>query len=98
MKSVLGRIITLVFMVLGELALGVLLFNYLTSKFVFIEVFLHILAVIVVLNIIRTSKHLSSDITWIFLIILFPVPATFVFLLTYFNLFINRTFKSIVKE
>ncbi|MDY5277105.1 MAG: cardiolipin synthase, partial [Erysipelotrichaceae bacterium] len=86
------------FMVLGELALGVLLFNYLTSKFVFIEVFLHILAVIVVLNIIRTSKHLSSDITWIFLIILFPVPATFVFLLTYFNLFINRTFKSIVKE
>ena len=39
MKSVLGRIITLVFMVLGELALGVLLFNYLTSKFVFIEVF-----------------------------------------------------------
>lgn len=98
MKSVLGRIITLVFMVLGELALGVLLFNYLTSKFVFIEVFLHILAVIVVLNIIRTSKHLSSDITWIFLIILFPVPATFVFLLTYFNLFINSTFKSIVKE
>lgn len=98
MKSVLGRIITLVFMVLGELALGVLLFNYLTSKFVFIEVFLHILAVIVVLNIIRTSKHLSSDITWIFLIILFPVPATFVFLLTYFNLFINRTFKSIVNE
>lgn len=98
MKSVLGRIITLVFMVLGELALGVLLFNYLTSKFVFIEVFLHILSVIVVLNIIRTSKHLSSDITWIFLIILFPVPATFVFLLTYFNLFINRTFKSIVKE
>lgn len=98
MKSVLGRIITLVFMVLGELALGVLLFNYLTSKFVFIEVFLHILAVIVVLNIIRTSKHLSSDITWIFLIILFPVAATFVFLLTYFNLFINRTFKSIVKE
>lgn len=98
MKSVLGRIITLVFMVLGELALGVLLFNYLTSKFVFIEVFLHILAVIVVLNIIRTSKHLSSDITWIFLIILFPVPATFIFLMTYFNLFINRTFKSIVKE
>ena len=98
MKSVLGRIITLVFMVLGELALGVLLFNYLTSKFVFIEVFLHILAVIVVLNIIRTSKHLSSDLTWIFLIILFPVPATFVFLMTYFNLFINRTFKSIVKE
>lgn len=98
MKSVLGRIITLVFMVLGELALGVLLFNYLTSKFVFIEVFLHILAVIVVLNIIRTSKHLSSDITWIFLIILFPVPATFIFLLTYFNLFINRTFKSIVRE
>lgn len=98
MKSVLGRIITLVFMVLGELALGVLLFNYLTSKFVFIEVFLHILAVIVVLNIIRTSKHLSSDITWIFLIILFPVPATFVFLMTYFNLFINRTFKSIVRE
>ena len=98
MKSVLGSLITLVFMVLGELALGVLLFNYLTSKFVFIEVFLHILAVIVVLNIIRTSKHLSSDITWIFLIILFPVPATFVFLMTYFNLFINRTFKSIVKE
>ena len=98
MKSVLGRIITLVFMVLGELALGILLFNYLTSKFVFIEVFLHILAVIVVLNIIRTSKHLSSDITWIFLIILFPVPATFAFLMTYFNLFINRTFKSIVKE
>lgn len=98
MKSYIGRIITLVFMALSELVLATLLFNYLTSKFVFIEVALHIAAIIVVLNIVRTSKHLSSDLTWIFLIMLFPVPGTFVFLLTYSNLFINKTFKSIIKE
>lgn len=98
MKNIFGRILPLAFMILGEIALYIFLFSYLTSKFVFVEVILHIAAWIVVLNIVRISKHLSSDIKWIFLILLFPVPGTMLYLITYFNLIINRTFKSIIKE
>lgn len=98
MKNYLGRIIALIFIVIIELLLAFLLLNYLTSNFVFIEVILRILAVFVVLNIIRNTKHLSSDITWILLIILFPVSGTFVYLFAFSDLFINKTFRSIIKE
>ena len=61
----LGRIIPLVVIVIGEVRLYYVLFRWLTSSFVYIELILHGLSILIILNIIRTSRHLSSDLMWI---------------------------------
>ena len=67
----LGRIIPLVVIVIGEVRLYYVLFRWLTSSFVYIELILHVISILIILNIIRTSRHLSSDLMWIILIMLF---------------------------
>ena len=66
----LGRIIPLVVIVIGEVRLYYVLFCWLTSSFVYIELILRGLSILIILNIIRTSRHLSSDLMWIILIML----------------------------
>ena len=97
-KIWLGRIIPLVLIVLGELCLYTFLFKWLTTSFVFVEVILHILSILIVLNIVRTSRHLSSDLMWIILIMLFPVFGTFVYVLMLLSLFFGKTFHNIIIE
>ena len=98
LKIWLGRIIPLVIIALGEVGLYCLLFKWLTTSFVFIEVVLHILSVLIVLNIVRTSRHLSSDLMWVLLIILFPVFGTFVYVLMLISLLFGKTFRNIIQE
>ena len=90
LKIWLGRIIPLVIIVLGEVGLYFTLFKWLTSSFVFVEALLHILSVLIILNIVRTSRHLSSDLMWILLIMLFPVFGTFVYVLMLLSLLYTR--------
>lgn len=97
-KIWLGRIIPLVLIVLGELCLYTFLFKWLTTSFVFVEVILHILSILIVLNIVRTSRHLSSDLMWIILIMLFPVFGTFVYVLMLLSLLFGKTFRNIIIE
>ena len=97
-KIWLGRIIPLVLIVLGELCLYTFLFKWLTTSFVFVEVILHILSILIVLNIVRTSRHLSSDLMWIILIMLFPVFGTFVYVLMLLSLLFGKTFHNIIIE
>lgn len=98
LKIWLGRIIPLVIIALGEVGLYFTLFKWLTSSFVFIEVVLHILSVLIILNIVRTSRHLSSDLMWILLIMLFPVFGTFVYVLMLLSLLFGKTFRNIIQE
>jgi len=98
LKIWLGRIIPLVIIALGEVGLYFTLFKWLTSSFVFIEVALHILSVLIILNIVRTSRHLSSDLMWILLIMLFPVFGTFVYVLMLLSLLFGKTFRNIIQE
>ena len=98
LKIWLGRIIPLVIIALGEVGLYCILFKWLTSSFVFIEVVLHILSVLIVLNIVRTSRHLSSDLMWILLIMLFPVFGTFVYVMMFMSLLFGKTFRNIIQE
>lgn len=98
LKIWLGRIIPLVIIALGEVGLYCILFKWLTSSFVFIEVVLHILSVLIVLNIVRTSRHLSSDLMWILLIMLFPVFGTFVYVMMLMSLLFGKTFRNIIQE
>lgn len=98
LKIWLGRIIPLVIIALGEIVLYCNLFKWLTTSFVFIEIVLHILSISIVLNIVRTSRHLSSDLMWIILIMLFPVFGTFVYVLMLLSLLFGKTFRNIIKE
>ena len=77
----LGRIIPMAIIVLGEVGLYYVLFKWLTSSFVYIEMILHLSAFFIILNIVRTSRHLSSDLMWIIMIMLFPVFGTFVYII-----------------
>lgn len=97
-RNLLSRIIPILFIVVSEIALSVFLYVKLTSKFYWIEFFIHIIGIIIVLNIIRTSRHLSSDLMWIIIIMLFPVPGTLVYLIMGANLVTGKTFISIYKE
>lgn len=97
-KIWLGRIIPLIIIVLGELGLYYFLFEWLTTSFVLVEVILHILSILIVLNIVRTSRHLSSDLMWIILIMLFPVFGTFVYVLMLLSLLFGKTFRNIIIE
>ena len=90
LKIWLGRIIPLVIIALGEIVLYCNLFKWLTTSFVFIEIVLHILSILIVLNIVRTSRHLSSDLMWIILIMLFPVFGTFVYVLMLLSLLFGK--------
>ena len=98
LKIWLGRIIPLVIIAIGEVGLYCILFKWLTTSFVFIEVVLHILSVLIVLNIVRTSRHLSSDLMWILLIMLFPVFGTFVYVLMLMSLLFGKTFRNFIQE
>ena len=94
----LGRIIPLVVIVIGEVRLYYVLFRWLTGSFVYIELILHVLSILIILNIIRTSRHLSSDLMWIILIMLFPVFGTFVYLIMAASLLFGKTFRNIMAE
>ena len=97
-KIIFGRILPLAIIVLGELVLYYALFKWLTSMFIWIEFVLRVLSFFIVLNIIRTSRHISSDLMWIVIIMLFPMFGTLVYIFAGANLISGKTFNSIIKE
>lgn len=93
-----NRLIWIGLAALLEIGLYITLFKLVRQWSGWIEVLLHIASVLVVLHIIRTSKHLSSDIMWLVLIMLAPVPGTAIFLLVSADLLRNKTFRAIIRE
>ena len=62
MKKLLNnRLIYLGLAAILEIIIYITLFRYVRDKAGWVEVILHIAAVVIVLHIIRTSRHLSSD-------------------------------------
>lgn len=97
-KILTNRLIYIGLAALAEVATYVLLFNLVKTYAGWIETVFHILAVFVVLHIIRTSQHLSSDMMWLVMIMLAPVAGTAVFLLAGADMIRNKTYRSILKE
>lgn len=97
-KIVFGRIIPMALIVLIELSLYIALFLWVASVFVWVEMVIHFLGILVVLNIVRTTRHLSSDMMWIFLILVFPVTGTLIYLISGANLIFGKTFRAIIIE
>ena len=75
-KLLFNRTTMMIVTILGEAIVIFLLARWLGSVAGWIAGALRLIGVLIVLEIVRTSRHLSSDLMWIFLIILFPVFGT----------------------
>lgn len=98
LKKIFNRTTFLILMAVLEVLVIWGQFRWFSSVAGWIEVILRILSVVIVLFIIKYSRHLSSDMMWILLIILLPVVGTAVYLLLGAGLFISPTFRKLWRE
>ena len=97
-KLLTNRLIYLGLAALLEIMIYIARFRFVRDKAGWVEVILHIAAVVIVMHIIRTSRHLSSDMMWLVLIMIAPVPGTAIFLICSADMIRNKTYRSNVKE
>ena len=98
LKALLSRPSLTSFAVLIELFIAFSLFHWFTGVAPWIEVVLRILSALIVLLLLKNSRHLSVDMFWILMILLAPVGGTAIYLLLAANLFSSKTFRAIVKS
>ncbi len=98
LKKIFSRMTFIILFALIDIYFLVMAFGALSKYFKWLEGFLHIAAVIIVLNIIRNSRHLSSDMMWLILIMLFPIAGTAMYLFAGTNLIFSRTFRNLITE
>ena len=90
-----NRMILMVALGVIEFLLLYNVFHYFQSKAPWIEEALNLASAVIILLLVTRSKHLSSDMLWILLIVLMPVFGTAMYLFLSGNLFISGTFRSI---
>ena len=98
LKRLLNRATFMIIMALLEIAAMFSLFYWFRTKAAWIEVVLRVLSLLIVLAINKNSRHLSSDLMWVFIIILMPVAGTALYLLLGANLVSSRTFRNIFRS
>ena len=91
-RMIFNRTTFMIVMVLIELAVIQFIFRWFAVSAAWIESVLRILSVIIVLGIVKNSKHLSSDMIWILGIMLSPVLGTAIYALLGANLITSKTF------
>ena len=79
-KGTLSRIVFIALAAVMELLLFYFLFRYFNTKASWIEGILRGISVIVILEIINYSHHLSSDMLWIIMIMISPIFGTITYL------------------
>lgn len=87
----------MVVMIILQVQVILTLVRWFGSVAAWIGAALQIISVLLVLFIVKNSRHLSSDMLWILLILIAPVPGTALWLILAGNLVISRTFRSLVK-
>ncbi len=95
LKALFSRTTFMILMVLLQGIIVFSVFHWFEEKYAWIEGVLRIMSIVIVLMIIKNSKHLSSDMIWILLITVFPVPGTAIYLLLGADLITSRTFQSL---
>lgn len=78
-----------------EILITFAIFHWFNEKATWIETVLRVLSVLIVLMIVKNSKHLSTDVIWIIMIIAFPVPGTILYLLIGANLLTSITYREL---
>lgn len=81
-----------------EVLLVIVMYRFFSGNFTWIEGVLRLLSVILVISIINNSRHLSADMLWILLILLFPIPGTLVYLILGSNLVGSKTVRNLAAE
>ncbi len=95
LKNTFLRIVIIIAGLLLQTMIQYSIVTWLSDQLTWIEAILHIAALLITLGIIKNSRHLSSDILWVLVINLFPIPGTIVYLFLGANLFISRTYRQI---
>lgn len=81
LKALFSRVTFMVLMVLLQGAILYAVYRWFGEHAAWLEGILRLFAVLVVLGLVRNSVHLSQDVIWIIVILLFPVPGTVLYLL-----------------
>ena len=97
-KALFSRLTLMVIAALIEITVIVLSFIWFKEKIGWIEELLRVLSLVISLFIIKDSKHLSSDMLWIVLIIALPVAGTALYLLLGANMVTSNVFRDLVKS
>ncbi|MBR2577290.1 MAG: cardiolipin synthase, partial [Erysipelotrichaceae bacterium] len=94
-KALFSRLSLIILMVILEMILLLILFSWIGDNASWIETIIHVLSAMIVLFIIKDSRHLSSDMFWIVMIVLFPVPGTIFYILAGADIIHSDTFNAI---
>ncbi len=94
-KTSLSRILVILIAAFFQFLIQYSIATWLRDKLEWIEAFLRVLSIIITLMIIKNSRHLSSDVVWIILIIAFPIPGTILYLFLGADLIISKTYRNI---
>ncbi len=94
-KDTLARILVALAAIALQLFINISIATWLKDKIAWIEAALHLLSVIITLMIIKHSRHLSSDVLWIILINVFPIPGTILYLFLGADLILSKTYRAI---
>jgi len=97
LKIIFGRLGWIILAAIVEIYITISIFQWFGEQAKWIETALRLLSIVIVLAIIKNSRHLSSDIGWILIIIAFPVPGTVLYLSLGANMFISKTHR-LIKE
>ena len=95
LKNSLGRMLIILMAAAIELFVLLSVFNWFADKAAWIMLFLSVSSVIITLGIIKNSRHLSYDVMWIVLILLFPIPGTIIYIFLGADLIISPTFAKV---
>lgn len=95
-KIIFSRITFMILAALLEIAILLSLSHWFRGHVVWIDEVLRIFSVIIVLFLIKNSRHLSSDMIWIVGIMLFPIPGTALYLLLGANLLGSKTYQKLI--
>ena len=98
LKYVFNRVTLMVIAVVIELFLVIQITKWFGNVAGWMEGFFRFMAVIIVLFIIRNSRHLSSDMMWIVLIMIAPLLGAGLYLFLAGDMFISRTFRALVRS
>ncbi|MCR5372689.1 MAG: cardiolipin synthase [Solobacterium sp.] len=94
-KTFLSRLVFILIFAIFEALILLSVFKWFGEKAAWIESILRILSIVIILMIVKNSKHLSSDMMWILLISALPVPGTIAYLFLGANLVTSRTYRNI---
>lgn len=98
LRAIFSRTTFMILMILLELLILYSVFHWFGAQAAWIEEVLRFISGIIVLSIIKNSRHLSSDMMWIVAIMLFPIPATAIYILLDADMISSRTMWNLVKS